>query len=221
MSERPQSVSVLEAVPGADAVRRRPGGRNARVRDATIRATLEQLAESGWAGLSLERVARRAGVHKTTLYRRWGRPEALLLDTLLETARDRVPIPDTGSCREDLIRYARAIIRSLSTPEMHGVVRAFASEVTHEGELDLARRQYWESRFELAGVIVSRGIERGELRADVSARRLLEGVLGQIYLRLLVTGGCLGPTLAEEAVDLVLAGASASEGHKCQSGPAT
>jgi AcrR family transcriptional regulator len=52
--------------------RRRPGGRSARVRAAAIAATLAELAETGYSALSLENVARRAGVHKTTLYRRWG-----------------------------------------------------------------------------------------------------------------------------------------------------
>jgi AcrR family transcriptional regulator len=177
------------------------------VREAVLQATLDELAESGYAGLSLERVAQRAGVHKTTLYRRWGRPEALLLDTLLETARARVPIPDSGSCREDLVRYAQAIVASLSTPAMRAVVAAFASQAMRDPALDSARRRYWAARFELASEIVARAVERGELRPDVPAQRVLEGLLGQLYLRLLVTGGTLDRATVEEAVDLVLAGA--------------
>src|SRR5687768_13717083 len=66
--------------------RRRPGGRAARVRAAAIAATLAELAESGYTALSLERVAQRAGVHKTTLYRRWGSREELVLEAMLERA---------------------------------------------------------------------------------------------------------------------------------------
>ena len=73
--------------------RRRPGGRSARVRAAVLEATLDQLAESGYDGLSFEAVAVRAGVHKTTLYRRWSDRTALVLDAMLELSSQTVPVP--------------------------------------------------------------------------------------------------------------------------------
>ena len=87
--------------------RRRPGGRSARVRAAALEATLAELAESGYPELTLARVASRAGVNKTTLYRRWGTREALVLDAMLELAGEGVKIPDTGSLHGDLLAIAR------------------------------------------------------------------------------------------------------------------
>jgi AcrR family transcriptional regulator len=193
-------------VSAPDSVRLRTGGRSARVRAAVLGATLGELADVGYSGLSLERVARRAAVHKATLYRRWGSREALLLDVLLQAARERVPIADTGSVREDLVRYARGILASLATPEMQAVVRAFATVAPHDRSLDEVRRRYWAERFELASQIVVRAIDRGELAPDAEPKRVAECLLGQIYLRLLVTGDELEPGFADAAVDVVLDG---------------
>src|SRR5664280_783734 len=100
--------------------RRRPGGRSARVRAAVLEATLDQLAESGYDGLSFEAVAVRAGVHKTTLYRRWSDRTDLVLDAMLELSSQTVPVPDFGSVRADLLAIARGIAGNLSSPRVLG-----------------------------------------------------------------------------------------------------
>src|SRR5262245_64597066 len=82
--------------------RPRPGGRSARVRAAVLAATLELLAERGFERTELPEVARRAGVHATTVYRRWGAKVRLVGEALLERARPLTPTPDTGTLRSDL-----------------------------------------------------------------------------------------------------------------------
>src|SRR5688572_33420223 len=84
--------------------RPRPGGRSARVRSAVLEATLELLAERGYDGAEVPEVARRAGVHPTTVYRRWGTKSRLVGEALLERSRPLTPTPDTGSLRPDLGR---------------------------------------------------------------------------------------------------------------------
>jgi AcrR family transcriptional regulator len=69
-----------------------------------LEAPVEELAASGVAGLNLEAVARRAGVHKATLYRRWGTWERLVLELMREQAAETVPVPNTGSLRQ--VQYA-------------------------------------------------------------------------------------------------------------------
>src|SRR5690349_18554003 len=81
---------------------RRPGGRTARVREAVLDATLAELAGRGYAGLTVEGVAARSGVHKTTVYRRWGGVEGLIADALDRGSRLPWPVPDTGTVRGDL-----------------------------------------------------------------------------------------------------------------------
>jgi AcrR family transcriptional regulator len=165
----------------------RPGGRSARVRAAVIDAFLAELAERGLGALTMEGVARRAGVNKTTLYRRWGSKEDLALEAMLALGESRVPIPDTGSLRDDLLTVAREIAASLATPESDAIVRAAAAERDPESKLAGAARAFWQVRFGLLSEIVARAIERGELPKGTDPKPIIEGLLGGIYLRLLVT----------------------------------
>lgn len=167
--------------------RTRPGGRSARVRAAVIDALLAELAENGLGELTMEGVARRAGVNKTTLYRRWGSKEELLLDALLDRGERRVPIPDTGSLRDDLLTVARQIAASVATSEIDAVIRAVTANPSTDSKLVEAARHFWEVRFSLLGSIVERAIERGELPAGTEPKPLIEALLGAIYLRVLVT----------------------------------
>src|SRR5262245_7609675 len=105
------------------APRTRPGGRSTRVRAATIAATLAELAESGYSGLTIVTVAKRAGVHKTTLYRRWGTRERLVLEAMLDRAGERIAVPDTGSLREDLLGLARTAAANAASPEVTAMAR--------------------------------------------------------------------------------------------------
>ena len=182
---------------------RRPGGRSARVRAAALAAALDELAESGYAAVTLEGVARRAGVHKTTLYRRWGTREALVLEAMLEHAGERVPVPDTGSLREDLLALATAAAATAATPQGEAVVRAVVAAGRHDEALAAANRRFWTERLALDGAIVERAIARGELAAGVDAESVIEAVLGPIYFRLLVTGEPVDRTFIELVVDLV------------------
>src|SRR3954452_1599782 len=113
----------------------RPGGRSARVRAAVIEALVGELAEHGLGATTMEAVARRSGVNKTTLYRRWGSKEELVLDALLELGERRVPIPDTGSLRDDLLTVARGSVASVSTPEADAVIRAAAADPGPDSKL--------------------------------------------------------------------------------------
>ena len=181
--------------------RRRPGGRSARVRSAVLRATLDELAAVGYGDLSFESVAHRAGVHKTTLYRHWPNREALLREALLARSEVTVPIPDTGSLREaDLIAFAQTVVANITAPDYEAIVRAVASDARTEGALGDASRGFWRERFQLARIIVLRGIERGEIGADVDPNLLLESLVGPLYLRLLITREPLDDAFIETLV---------------------
>ena len=165
----------------------RPGGRSARVRAAVIESLLGELSDHGLGETTMEGIARRAGVNKTTLYRRWGSRENLLLDAMLELGERRVPIPDTGSLHDDLLTVGREIVASVTRPDTIGLVHALAAEAHPNPELIAAERAFWEVRISLLGEMVARAIERGELAAGTDPKPIVEGLLGGIYLRLLVT----------------------------------
>ena len=183
----------------------RPGGRSARVRAAVLAATLEELALRGYEGLSFEAVATRAGVHKTTVYRRWPERPALVLDALLELSERTVPLPDSGSLHGDLLVLARAIAANLCSPEVAAVLRALIA-ARREPAIAAAVDRYWRTRFDLVAQVVRRGIARGELPADASSDMLIEALIGPLYLRALVTGEVLDEAFVAGVVEVVLAG---------------
>ena len=178
------------------------------MRADTLAATIEELAESGYPSLTLDAVARRAGVHKTTLYRRWGTREALVLEAMLSLVDERVPVPDTGSLREDLLALATAAAATAGTPAGEAVVRAVVAAGPHDEALAEANDRFWTERLALDGAIVERAVARGEVAPGTDPRTVIEAVLGPLYFRRLVTGSPPDREFVERIVDLVAMGSS-------------
>ncbi len=154
-------------------------------------AFLDTLVESGYSQVTFEGLAARAGVHKTTLYRRWGSREGLLLDVALTTASETVPVPDTGSFEQDLREFARAIARNLQSPQAQAMLRAVVAEAMAEPRVAEAVGQFWKARFGAAREMVARAVARGQLPPDADADVLIEALISPLYLRVLVTQGSL------------------------------
>jgi AcrR family transcriptional regulator len=190
---------------------RRPGGRSARVKAAAIAATLTELAESGYSALSLESVARRAGVHKTTLYRRWGTREDLVLEAMLERAGEHISVPNTGSLRKDLFELARTAAANAASPEVAAMARAVVAQMPHDGRLAASNHRFWDERLAVDGVIVEQAIERGEVAPDTQPRQVIESVLGPIHLRLLLTGEPINDAFLSGIVNVVVDGIARRE----------
>jgi AcrR family transcriptional regulator len=181
------------------------------VRSSVLTAALEELAAVGFAAFSVDGVAARAGVHKTTVYRRWRTRENLLLEAMLERGREHVPIPDTGSLRSDLLAYGRAIVASLRTPESEAAVRAVASIGDRGSAIAKASRAFWSARFELTGEIVARAVARNEIPAGVDPQIVVEAVVAPIYFRLLLNADELDPRFLARVADFAAAAAGAPD----------
>ena len=205
---------TASATKTAGAGGRRTRGPSKRVRAAAIAATLAELADGGYSALSLERVARRAGVNKTTLYRRWGTREELVLEAMLERAGEHISVPDNGSLREDLLELARTAAANAATPEVAAMARAVAAESPHDSRLAEANGRFWAERLALDRAIVERAIERGEVRPGLDPSRVIEAVLGPIHLRLLLTGEPVDGGFLEEIVDVVVEGIASRTGQR-------
>lgn len=181
----------------------RPGGRSARIRRTVLDAALTCL-DDGLTRVSLREIAARASVAPSSLSRRWGSAEELLAEALLEQSQVSVPVPDTGSVRDDLVAFAQGLAAYLSSPRGLAVVRTMVAAEWTES-LDAARERFWDERFALSGVIVERGIARGELDPAMDPRLLLEMVVAPLHLRRHLLGQ--DPTaMIEQQVDLLLAG---------------
>jgi AcrR family transcriptional regulator len=195
--------------PGYDAARRaQPPGRGPKVRAVVLAATLTELTETGYAALTIENVARRAGVHKTTVYRRWPNREVLVGDAVTELAGTQVPFPDSGDIGADLRALARSLVRFLASPAGRAVIAVIRSDAGRIPAVADAQRSF-RDRYRQAGPVIARAIARGELPPGTDPAELVRSVIAPIYLRVLVTAEPIGPEIADTAANAALAAARA------------
>ena len=185
----------------------RPGGRTARTREAVFGATLAELASEGYDRMSVEGVALRAGVHKTTVYRRWGTKDRLLAEALREAAESRIEVPDTGDVGDDLRALARAIRATLSSREGMATVRALISGARDSPEAERIARRFWAARLAEVGSIVERAVERGQLPRGTCATGVIEHVAAPLYYRLLIMAEAPTEATADRAAAAAIAAA--------------
>jgi AcrR family transcriptional regulator len=149
-------------------------------------------------------VAQQAGVHETSVYRRWGTRANLILDAVLGEVQAAVPVPDTGSLRGDLLALLSAIAAFITTPLGQLLLQlALRDDLPEDRDV---RDQFWAERFTTGQTVLQRAQDRGELRPGVNAQLTIETLLGGLYVRLLLTREPIDGTLIEHLVDLVLAG---------------
>lgn len=187
----------------------RPVGRGAKVRAAVHAATLAELVDKGYAALTVEAVAARAGVHKTTVYRRWKDRESLVVDALTGQAAADVPVPDTGSVEDDLRALARSLVAMVTAGGGSALLAAMFSGGAGLPEVAEARHHVFGDRLRRARPVVTRAIERGELPAGTDPDELLRTLAAPIYFRLLMTAEPVDGTTADQAVRVTLAAARA------------
>ncbi|WP_067838941.1 TetR/AcrR family transcriptional regulator [Nocardia lijiangensis] len=185
------------------APRKRTGGRSARVREAVLTATLDQVAEHGIEGLTIGDVAARAGVAETTIYRRWGTRTALIAEAVTELAAAGNPAPDTGTLRGDLHQLAEQISHLISRP---GIARLLGTTIALSADPDVAaaRHRFWDERFERTSHVIRRAVERGELPGDVDPREVLETLSAPLYFRILVGDRPLDGAFITRCIDHTL-----------------
>lgn len=179
--------------------------RSQRVDRAILAATLASLAEEGWSRLSMEGVARRAGVGKAAIYRRWKSREQVLTAAVAGMVSE-IRIPDRGSIEEDLLELMRQAVRLYRGDPgriMPGLVAAMAE---HESVARAVREGFLAPRRRALGQVLERAVARGEVPGDVDREIVLDFLGGPLFYRLLVTGGPIDDALARGTVDVMLRG---------------
>jgi AcrR family transcriptional regulator len=187
-----------------DQVRRRTGGRSARVRDAVLQAALQAMAEHG-LGVSISEIARGAGVHASSIQRRWGTRENVMLDALLTYSQEKLPIPDTGALRGDLIAFGRSIAGYLATPLGEAVAQTMAA-TDDDPALAAGRTRFWQSRYDTARVIIDRAVDRDEVPAETDPELALEMLVAPLHFRKLLTRQAVDDDFVERLVDALVRG---------------
>ncbi|WP_235057665.1 TetR/AcrR family transcriptional regulator [Yinghuangia soli] len=172
-------------------------------------ATLAELADKGFAGLTVEGVAARSGVHKTTLYRRWGTPAALAADALDVASAEPWPVPDTGSLRADLRAVARQVVAGFTDPGSGPVARSLTAAALHDPDAGRALHAYLAARHAQAAVIVNRAADRGDVPAGTDGTDVVRCAVAPLYYRLFVTGEAVDEALADRYADAAATAAAA------------
>jgi AcrR family transcriptional regulator len=169
-------------------------------------AVAELLAAVGYDALTIEGVAARAGVAKTTVYRRWSSKIQLVADSLSLRVNTRVIASDTGSLRGDLLAHMQAICTNLTTPIGQAILSLVAG-MRHNPELAEALRQGYVSlrRAEIAELL-GRADARGELRPGFDHELVVDLIVSPLWYRALVWGECPERERLEALVDTLLSG---------------
>lgn len=160
------------------------------VTEAIRAAVFEELAAVGFARMSIEGIARRAGVGKTAVYRRWKSKLSLVLDLVGALAAEGLPAPSTGSLHGDVRALLEVAAHALRHPVASQVIPDLLVEAARQPEIAGAiRAALLDGRQGVVAQVVREAVDRGELPADADSDRALDLVVGPLYWRLVVVRG--------------------------------
>jgi AcrR family transcriptional regulator len=174
---------------------------------AVLDAAVAVLAEEGWPNFTVAAVAERAGVHETSIYRRWRTKEVLINHAIMERMSGELPIPDLGSVRADLLHLLRAALAFLRSPIGGALVRMTVALPPGPQTTDF-KRAFWSGRFPAILAVIERGVQRGELDSKVDRQLLMEMFIGLFHVRVFLMDNPHDDLLPERAIDLALRGAA-------------
>ncbi len=198
-----QNAPTFESVPAPPA---RGGRRRSEAtHQAILSATREILVEVGVRGLTVEGVAARAGVAKTTVYRRWKSKDELALAVLIDMVEQFVAVPDLDDTMAEFTAFVSGAVRILGTTLMGRVMQGLVSDFAANPDLAQAFQACVVTvRQNEVGRMVAVAIERGDMRPDADPELLHELLFGPVYYRLLLSGRPLEPEHAVRIVQTVL-----------------
>jgi AcrR family transcriptional regulator len=191
--------------------------RDERADRAILRATLELMAETGAHELRMDDVARRAGVGKATIYRRYRSKDELITAAIAGLVSE-ISIPDTGGTRTDLLALMRGAVEVYRGSLEAAVMPSLVEAMSRDAELArLVREEFLVRRRAALQEVVERGIERGDLQRDLDIDLALDVLGGPLFYRLLITGGPIDERLADGVVELILRGFATADSNPLKS----
>ena len=185
--------------------RRAPGRpRSLEADEAILEAAVDVFAEVGLAALTMEGVAARAGVSKNTLYRRYPNKLELVVSAVRCYTKVGAPPPDTGTTRDDLRAIVDDLVAIVTDTPMGRMLPILVAVRTRVSELDVAYSEIVADKRARSMTIVRRGVDRGDLRADVDLEAVVDALVSPIFYRFLVTSAPLAARFREGVVESVL-----------------
>lgn len=186
----------------------RTGGRlrNEDAHHSVLEATAELLAENGYGALTIEGVAKRANVAKSTVYRWWKSKPALVMDAYAHETATHVPEPDTGTLTGDLTAFVTDLYRIGRDPVRTKALTGLMAEAQLAPDFAEPFRDWVATRREIVANLLTRAASRGELPAGIDLDHAVDLIFGPFWYRLLVAHAPLDPADAEAHVATVLGG---------------
>lgn len=167
-----------------------------------LEAADDLLAEIGFAAVTIEGIAARAGVGKQTIYRWWPSKTDILMDAYLDDVRQELAPPDTGNLRNDLRQHLASTAKFLTTSDAGAVFRALAGQAQHDPKLaQRFRADYLGPQRLVDRLPLERAVKRAELPADTDIDLAVDQLLGPIYYRVLVSAQPVDKKFTDKLVD--------------------
>jgi AcrR family transcriptional regulator len=163
-------------------------GRSERARLAVLEAADDLLVERGFAAVTMEGIAARAGVAKQTVYRWWNTKTDVLMDAFLQDLTEELAPPDSGDLATDLRAYLRQLARFLRESDAGAVFRALIAQAQHDpGFAQRFRDHYLDEQRRRDQLPLTRARGRGELPTELNLAAETDQLVGPLYYRILVT----------------------------------
>jgi AcrR family transcriptional regulator len=172
--------------------------------EAILDAATDVFIECGWDGLTMEGVAARAGVGKTTIYRRYASRLDLLLAAARRLSQEKDQAPDTGTLRGDLVGLIESFLQMLTGTSSGRAIPVMVAATARNPELAAAYTQFMAERRAASAVPIERAIRRGELPIDVDVPLMLDLLVAPVFYRTFVTREPVDDAFVANVVDTVL-----------------
>jgi AcrR family transcriptional regulator len=179
--------------------------RSEEARRKALAAAVDVIVDKGVGDLTIEEVAQRSGVAKTTIYRHWPERASLIVDTV-RSCFEHVSTPDTGSLRGDLEAYFAGMVRADLTGKVGQLMPCLISAAGRDPEIELLVDRISVERQQPILAVVARAQARGELPADLDSRVVVGTIVGPIVYRKLVGRQPVDAAYLSGCLDVAIAG---------------
>ncbi|MBQ0981017.1 TetR/AcrR family transcriptional regulator [Micromonospora sp. M61] len=189
--------------------RRAPAGAAVLRDDITTairRAVMQELAQTGYGRFSVEAVARRAGVSKTAIYRRWRSKLELVLDMVSAVAGKRLPLLDTGSLQGDVQLLLMVASGALGHPLASQIIPDLLAEAARNPQIaETLQRALRDYQVRIGDMVIGQAVDRGELPASTDPSAAIDLIIGPIYWRLAISRSPLDTTELTNMANAIVA----------------
>ncbi|EXG86745.1 transcriptional regulator, TetR family [Lacrimispora sphenoides] len=183
--------------------------RSEKTEKAILAAAYKLLMEDGFQSVTVDSIAKEAGVSKATIYKWWPNKASVVADSFFAAAQQRIQTPDTGSVEKDLLLQLGNLSDFLETDRGRVITELIAQGQFDQDVANAYRTRYFAPRRLEAREILQRGLDRGELKKDMNIELSIDLIFAPLFYRMLVTGAEVDSDFIKNVVFYVLTGIKA------------